>query len=196
MSKYSVSVRVCCARRLVTPFDGPLKVCWRRSGRPPRYATEAGFGINGRYGYGPLAHFLFFCAKMPSVNRAHFSKTLDRFISALSAVAPHEAYISRPSLVEGQDQTENSTVLQFSSWSGRAGLPRVVKTKAPALKGSPMKRGVCTPRLHHYHPRSRTLLCARLLASSSTAASRSRHTSPVRATTCRSTPSCSSAAVV
>jgi small subunit ribosomal protein S12 len=29
--------------------------------------------------------------------------------------------------------------------------PKVKKTKAPALNGSPMRRGVCT-RVYHHHP--------------------------------------------
>ena len=68
------------------------------------------------------------------------------------------------------------------------------KTKTPHLQGAPQRRGVCT-RVSRSRPRSRTRRSARSRASGSRTASRSPPTSPARGTTCRSTRSCSSAAV-
>ena len=73
---------------------------------------------------------------------------------------------------------------------------KVGKTKTPALKGSPQRRGVCT-RVYTTTPKkpnSALRKVARVQAD--LAASRSRRTSPASATTCRSTRSCSCVAAV
>ena len=73
---------------------------------------------------------------------------------------------------------------------------KVTKTKTPALKGAPQRRGVCT-RVYTTTPKKpnsalRKVARVRLSAR----ASRSPPTSPAWATTSRSTPSSSSAAAV
>ena len=70
---------------------------------------------------------------------------------------------------------------------------KVEKTKTPALKGSPQRRGVCT-RVYTTTPKKPNSALRKVARVRLTAASRSRPTSRASATTCRSTRSCSSAA--
>ena len=72
---------------------------------------------------------------------------------------------------------------------------KVGKTKTPALKGSPQRRGVCT-RVYTTTPKKPNSALRKVARVRLTSGSRSPPTSPVRATTCRSTRSCSSAAAV
>ena len=70
---------------------------------------------------------------------------------------------------------------------------KVSKTKTPALKGSPQRRGVCT-RVYTTTPKKPNSALRKVARVRLTTTPRSPRTSPVRATTCRSTPSCWSAA--
>ena len=73
--------------------------------------------------------------------------------------------------------------------------PKVKKTKAPALNGSPMRRGVCT-RVYTTTPKKPNSALRKVARVRLTVALKLPLTSPVLATTCRSTPLCSSAVVV
>ncbi len=70
---------------------------------------------------------------------------------------------------------------------------KVEKTKTPALKGSPQRRGVCT-RVYTTTPKKPNSALRKVARVRLTAASRSPPTSRASGTTCRSTRSCSSAA--
>ena len=77
----------------------------------------------------------------------------------------------------------------------RARKDVVEKSKAPALKSNPFKRGVCT-RVYTTTPKKpnsalRKVARVRLITSS-----KSPRTSPVKGITCKSTQSCSCAVVV
>ena len=70
---------------------------------------------------------------------------------------------------------------------------KATKTKTAALKGSPQRRGVCT-RVYTTTPKKPNSALRKVARVKLTQpASRSRPTSPVRATTCRSTRSSSCA---
>ena len=70
---------------------------------------------------------------------------------------------------------------------------KVSKTKTPALKGSPQRRGVCT-RVYTTTPKKPNSALRKVARVRLSSGSRSPRTSPVSATTCRSTRWCSSAA--
>jgi len=63
------------------------------------------------------------------------------------------------------------------------------KTKTPALKGSPQRRGVCT-RVYTNTPKKPNSALRKVARVRLTSASRSRPTSPAKATTSKSTRSC------
>ena len=69
------------------------------------------------------------------------------------------------------------------------------KSKSPALKNCPQKRGVCT-RVYTTTPKKPNSALRKLPRFASPTASKSFRTSAVKATTCRSTPLCLSAEVV
>ena len=67
------------------------------------------------------------------------------------------------------------------------------KTKTPALRGAPQKRGVCT-RVYTTTPKKPNSALRKVARVRLTNGMEVPPTSRARATTCRSTPSCSSAA--
>ena len=69
------------------------------------------------------------------------------------------------------------------------------KSKSPALAACPQRRGVCT-RVYTTTPKKPNSAMRKVARVRLTNGKVSTPTSPVKATTCRSTPSCSSAAVV
>ena len=71
---------------------------------------------------------------------------------------------------------------------------KVSKTKAPALKGSPQRRGVCT-RVYTTTPKKPNSALRKVARVRLTSRWKSPPTSPVWATTCRSTPLCWSVVV-
>ena len=72
---------------------------------------------------------------------------------------------------------------------------KVSKSKTPALKGSPQRRGVCT-RVYTTTPKKPNSALRKVARVRLSVASRSPPTSRVSVTTCRSTRSCSCAAAV
>ena len=64
-----------------------------------------------------------------------------------------------------------------SSWSARAGRPSRTKSKTPALKGSPQRRGVCT-RVFTHTPKKPNSALRKVARVRLTRASRSPPTSP------------------
>jgi len=73
--------------------------------------------------------------------------------------------------------------------------PKVSKTKAPALKANPQQRGVCT-RVYTTTPKKPNSAMRKVARVKLSKGPRSPRTSPVRATTCRSTRWCSCAEAV
>ena len=97
---------------------------------------------------------------------------------------------------ESWNHSRRSTLcLLLTSWFARAVVP-CPRSPRTLLCSTTPRSAACEPASSPRAPRSRTRLFVRLPVFALSTASKLLLTSRVRATTCRSTPSCSSAAVV
>ncbi len=176
-----------------------------RAGRPhgrPRSPRAPGAGLQGdapglispvpevvSFGCAPTGAPETRCGRLP--RRASVPHRTDA-VRRWSAWDEEAGGTRRPESTSEEPGEQLPTIQQLVR-KGRS--PKVTKTKAPALKANPSSV-VSAPASTPPPRRSRTRHCARSLVSSSRTAPRSRPTSPVRATTSRSTRWCSSVAVV
>src|ERR671926_1923563 len=100
-------------------------------------------------------------------------------------------------LARGQRSNQRRTrkCLRLTSWSARAARRRSPRPRPPRLRAARCA-AVFAPAFTPPPRRSRTRLCVRLHVCASTVASKLPPTSPVLATTSRSTPLCSFVVVV